>query len=184
MEIRLVKTIRTDRLLIKDMSVHYSQPKGFVGRNICYRIVCNGIRYGSIVGGSATLHLPGRHEYLGTDKSKLNNIVNNIFFHVEKVNNRYPIRHFVSDCLKTFRKQIVKDWKIKYLDDVIAFESLVELPRSGSCYKHDGWILVGQTKGFTCKRTAGTGTDSWGGKRVWNKNTSELRPKHVFVRNV
>jgi len=44
----------------------------------------------------------------------------------------------------------------------------------------DGWEMVGQTKGFTCKRVAGIGTDSWGGKRVWD--TENLRPKLVFIK--
>jgi hypothetical protein len=45
--------------------------------------------------------------------------------------------------------------------------------------KKDGWRLVGQTKGYTCKRIAGNSTDSWTGKRVWD--TKNLRPKLVFV---
>lgn len=43
-----------------------------------------------------------------------------------------------------------------------------------------GWDLVGQTKGYTCKRGAGKGTDDWSGKRVWD--TENLRPKLVFVK--
>jgi len=32
------------------MSVHYSKPGGFVGRNICYAITYAGVYYGAIVG--------------------------------------------------------------------------------------------------------------------------------------
>lgn len=77
-------------------------------------------------------------------------------------------------------KKINVDWKEKYGDEIIGFESLIEIPRTGECYRRDGWEMIGQTKGFTCKRTAGKGTDSWGGKRVWDKEN--LRPKLVFVR--
>ena len=56
--LELVK--RTDPRLLADMKIHYSQPKGFVGRNICYAILFDGIYYGGIVGGSSTLHLVGR----------------------------------------------------------------------------------------------------------------------------
>jgi hypothetical protein len=175
---------RTEPILLQNMAIHYSQPNGFVGRNICYAITYNGIRYGSIVGGSATMHLPGRDEYFDIDKSKLNNIVNNIFFHVEKQDGKYPCRYFTTKCLKVFRESILCHWPKKYKDSVLGFESLVELPRTGECYLKDGWELIGQTKGFTCKRTGGKGTDSWGGKRVWNKDVSQLRPKHVFVRKV
>ncbi len=176
----LQKVKRTDERLINNMSVHYSQPKGFVGRNICYAILYDGVYYGSIVGGSATLHLPNRNEYFKTDKSKLNGIVNNIFFHVEKVNGKYPVRCFTEKVLSLFRDTISVDWKDKYGDDVLGFESLVEIPRTGECYLRDGWQLIGQTVGYTCKRTAGKGTDNWSGRRVWN--TKDLRPKLVFVK--
>jgi hypothetical protein len=42
------------------------------------------------------------------------------------------------------------------------------------------WTCVGMTKGYTCKRIGGQGTDSWTGQRIWD--TKNLRPKLVFVR--
>ncbi len=168
---------RTDSRILENMSMHYSQPKGFVGRNICYAISYDKVYYGSIVGGSATLHLPNRNQYLNYP---LNNIVNNIFYHVEKVDNQYPERNFTVKVLKIFRERISIDWKNRYGDYVLGFESLVELPRSGNIYIRDGWLEIGVTKGYTCKRVGGEGTDSWSGKRVWN--TKELRPKKVFIK--
>ena len=169
---------RTDARILENMKNHYSQPKGFVGRNICYAILWNNKYYGSIVGGSATLHLPNREKHIGN--TNLNNIVNNIFYHVEKINNEYPKRNFAQFVLSEFRKKISNDWQNKYGDNVLFFESLVELPRTGEIYKRDGWIEIGITKGFTCKRIEGKGTDSWSGKRVWD--TKNLRPKRVFLR--
>lgn len=81
-----------------------------------------------------------------------------------------------------FEKQISIEWFEKYGDKVIGFESLVELPRTGELYRRCGWVEVGQTKGFTCKRIAGKGSDSWTGKRIWN--TKDLRPKIVFCKKV
>jgi hypothetical protein len=160
------------------MGRHYSQPKGFVGRNICYLIKYNHEAYGGIVGGSATKFLPGRNEFF--NYPSLNSIVNNIFYHIEPINNRYPIRNFTVEVLKEFRYRISVDWLEKYGDVVVGWESLVELPRTGEIYKRDGWNLVGVTKGYACKRIGGKGTDSWTGKRVWD--TKELRPKLVFCR--
>lgn len=171
---------RTDPRILKNMSIHYSQPKGFVGRNICYAVLFNGVYYGSIVGGSATLHLPNRNEFFNIDKSKLNNIINNIFFHVEKQNGEYPCRWFTVKVLQKFRETIKVDWENKYNDKVIGFETLVELPRTGECYLKDKWTLIGQTIGYTCKRTSGNGTDNWSGKRVWD--TTNLKPKLVFAK--
>jgi hypothetical protein len=181
--IRLVQIKRIDPRILADMAIHYSQPKGFVGRNICYAIMFDDVYYGAIVGGSSTLHLVGRDQFFGLTKENkrpsLNKIVNNIFYHIEKKNGKYPVRNMVPAVLKMFREQITRDWKIKYGDCVIGFESLIELPRTGEAYKRDGWIEVGITKGQTCKRIAGKGTDNWTGKRVWD--TKNLRPKRVFV---
>lgn len=160
------------------MKIHYSAPKGFVGRVICHSIEFDDIYYGHIIGGSATLHLSGRHEFLGTSKTQLNNIINNIFFHVHKVDDKYPIRNFVSEIIKQWVPIISRDWQEKYSDIVLGLETLVELPRTGECYRRAGWTEVGTTTGYTCKRTSGKGTDRWTGKRVWD--TNNLRPKKVF----
>lgn len=175
----LFRIKRTHPVLLHCMANHYSQPNGFVGRNICYEVKHNWQSYGCIVGGSSTRFLPGRDIWLEANNlnPSLESIVNNIFFHV---NGPYPYRNFVSDVIEVFRETIKEHWKNRYGDAVEAFETLVELPRSGECYKRDGWQVVGQTKGFTCKREGGLSTDNWSGKRVWN--TTDLRPKHVLMR--
>lgn len=184
--LNLISCKRTDPQILANMAIHYSQPKGFVGRNICYRIEYDNKCYGSIVGGSATLHLPGRDEFFGitpdNKKDKLLSIVNNIFYHVEPVEGKYPIRNFTVAVIKEFCQIIPTDWKARYHNDVIGFESLVELPRTGQVYQRDNWTEVGLTHGYTCKREAGKGTDSWSGKRVWD--TTNLRPKRVFCKLV
>lgn len=172
MRLEVVK--RTDPRLLANMAVHYSHPKGFVGRNICYAVLHDGIYYGGIVAGSATRFLPGRGSV------SLNNWVNNIFFHIEPFHGSYPYRNFAQSVLKTFRNVAAKDWHDKYGDSVHGFETLVEIPRTGEVYRRDGWVQVGVTKGYTCKREGGKGTDAWSGKRVWD--TQNLRPKLVFIR--
>lgn len=171
--ISLVPISRTYPKLLVNMKNHYSQPKGFVGRNICYAVVHDLNYYGAIVGGSTPKYL------VGENRPPLNNIVNNIFFHIE---GPYPIRNFSQTVLQLYRKHIELDWFLKYGDFVERHETLVELPRSGEIYRRDRWTLEGQTKGFTCKRTGGKGTDTWTGKRVWD--VDNLRPKLVFSRVV
>lgn len=184
LELRRIKN--SDPKLRRDMSVHYSAPKGFVGRNICYAVLFDEVYYGSIVAGSATLHLACRDQFFSLNSDKLamlGRIINNTFFHLEKVNGKYPLRwQFARKVLTAFRTVSVIDWQEKYGESVIGFESLVELPRAGTIYLQDGWSDVGETKGYTCKRTAGKGTDSWTGKRVWD--TKNLRPKRVMCRFV
>jgi hypothetical protein len=179
MSIELIKTSNTDWLLQERMGVHYSSPRGFVGRNICYAVFYDQVYYGHIVGGSATRFLPGRNEYFGIDISEINGIINNVFYSVSKVGGKYPIRNFTSRVVERFCEVIAYDWYWKYGDSVIGFETLVELPRTGELYRRAGWVAVGVTKGYTCKRVGGSGTDGWSGRRVWNRK--DLRPKRVFT---
>lgn len=164
------------------MRYHYSKPKGFVGRNICYAVTHEGLYYGHIVAGSATRHLPGRHDFIGTSDSNLCNIINNIFFNVSPVNGRYPIRNFTTSVVNSFVDISMLDWRDKYGDDVLGFETLIQKPRTGELYRRAGWTLVGETIGYTCKREGGKGTDSWTGRRVWN--TVDLKPKLVYCLRV
>lgn len=181
MNICLMPVLSKFDLYVSELMLrHYSQPKGFVARLLLYTVVCDGIRYGAIAAGSATKFLPGRNEFFGIAKADLNNIVNNTFFHIEKVNGRYPCRNFAQLIVKQWREMVRDEWERVYGDKVVGFETLVELPRLGTLYRRDGWRQVGITKGQTCKRTAGKGSDSWTGKRVWD--TENLKPKLVLCR--
>ena len=79
--ISLITIPKNNKYLKASMKKHYTKPKGFVGRSICYAIYYNDTYYGHIVGGSCTLFLPGRNEYFGIDKSQFQQIVNNVFYH-------------------------------------------------------------------------------------------------------
>jgi len=158
------------------MSIHYSHPKGFVGRQIIYKIFEDDKFVGAIVGGSATLHLPNRNEFFG-DKFYIGGIINNTFYHLTEHNDK----NLGTKVLKIFRQQAVKDWEERYKDKVIGFETLIELPRSGSLYKADNWTYVGTTKGYTCRRQGGiSDTEKFGGVRVWD--TKNLKPKLVYCK--
>lgn len=176
----LQQTKRTDKRLLERMEKHYSQPKGFVGRNICYAIFYGPSYYGHIVAGSATRFLPNRNEFFGITGEGLNNVINNTFFSISPIRGKYPIRNFTTEVVKLFVKIAKEDWQTIYGDLCIGFETLVEKPRTGELYRRAGWSIVGETKGYTCKRVAGVSTDSWSGKRVWNTEKEQLRPKTVF----
>lgn len=179
--IDLIRIKKSDHQLQRWMAKHYSAPKGFVGRQLIYRVSVDGVIYGAIAAGSATRFLPGREAFFGRS-IPLNNMVNNTFFHIEKQCGRYPFGNFAARVVAAWRKMVLIDWQTYYGDAVLGFETLVELPRIGTLYVCDGWTEVGVTKGQTCKRVAGISTDGWTGKRVWD--TKNLRPKRVFVRKV
>ena len=179
--LELVTTKKSDDRLLDRMKIHYSEPWGFVGRSICYAIIYSGIYYGHIVGGSATRFLPGRNAYLRVSPYYINEVVNNIFYNISKVNGEYPRRNFTSFVLASFVQKRQVDWENKYKDRVKGFEALVEKPRTGELYRRAGWKLVGETKGYTCRREAGDGGEEWGGgRRIWNRDEKSLRPKLVF----
>lgn len=179
--LELRQTKRTHKDLLVRMENHYSKPKGFVGRNICYAIFYDSIYYGHIVAGSATRFLPNRNEFLGITIEQLNNVINNIFFNICPPNGcNYPMRNFTTFVVKRFVNQAKEDWEKKYGDTCIGFETLVEKPRKGELYLRAGWTIIGETVGYTCKRVAGKGTEKWTGKRVWNTNKDDLRPKLVL----
>lgn len=134
LELEITKS--NDPKLLELMKIHYSQPKGIVGRRICYSIYYNDIYYGHIIGGSATFSLPGRKDITGN--IPLTSIVNNIFYHVSKVDDCYPLRNFTTLVVSLWRRRVSKDWEEKYGDKVLFFETLVELPRTGELYKKDG----------------------------------------------
>ena len=176
--LKLIQTKRTDERLLLRMKNHYSEPKGFVGRNICYAIYYDSLYYGHIVAGSATRFLPNRNKFFGIKLEHLNHVVNNIFYNASPAKDKYPIRNFTTKVLKLFVDMVNVDWPLKYGNNVVGFESLVEKPRTGELYKRAGWVKIGETIGYSCKRGRGKGTDSWTGKRIWN--TEQLRPKFVF----
>lgn len=176
-DLRLVP--KSDPLLKGMMPFHYSQPRSFVARSLCYQIWVTDVFYGCIVGGSATKHLPGRDKVF-PHHFDLQTVASNTFFHCFKVNGKYPARNFTTAVVLAWEERIALDWKEKYGDPVLFYETLVELPRSGELYRRAGYTEVGVTKGFTCKRTGGKGSDSWGGQRVWD--TENLRPKLVFCK--
>src|ERR1700720_48706 len=159
--IQLFRVKNSNLLLRQNMRVHYSHPMGFVGRNLCYLIYVGPDCYGSIVAGSAGMHLTGRDEFFQltkpTKKTEVQRIVNNVFFHIERISGRYP-RNFAPRVLELWRYRVAVDWPEMYGVTLLGFETLVELPRTGEAYLRDGWQEVGQTIGYTCKRIAGKGT--------------------------
>jgi len=177
--INLVMTKANDRRLLYLMDNKHYTTQGkrswFVGRKIAYAILYDGTYYGHILGGSATLHLPNRNEFLGIDQSQLNSVVNNIFYHVEKVQGKYPMRNFTSRVVEEWERLIRVDWETKYNDVVLGFETLVEPPRDGELYRRAGWAWIGTTRGRTATRIPDPDhTENWSGKRIWSDGTQKL----------
>jgi hypothetical protein len=170
------------------MAAHYTNPRQFVGRYLAYAIYCDGWYWGHIVAGNCFYGLPGRNAWFGIDKTSLNHIVNNRFFHIERDGlhgaTRYPLRNFAQAVLKAWREAVIRDWPAKYGgDSVLGFEALVEPPRTGDVYLRDGWTLLPKTtKGYKWERTTiNDGGDRWISK-LRRVETDILRPKLILLR--
>ncbi|HWB02957.1 MAG TPA: hypothetical protein VG796_08040 [Verrucomicrobiales bacterium] len=199
--ITLERISKGDLLLRLASKSHYSEPGGFVGRFLGYGVWCGSEYIGVIVAGSATMHLVGRNDYFGVTPADLNRIINNTLFHVERpwgvppfrygvtgfgisIEERrrpYPVRNITNLVLSEWRTRAARDWEETYQDSVIGFETLVQVPRTGEVYRRDGWSLVGETKGFTCRRTGGISqSEKFDGRRIWTFDPTKR--KLVFCR--
>jgi len=179
--IRIEPVAKNDPELHRLMAVHYTHPKGFVGRQLFFHITWAGTLYGCIAFGSATRYLPGRP----TSVADLTHGLNNIFYHIEKQDGRYPCRNFTTRALLLAEPLAIAAYETRYHDAVWWLESLVELPRTGDLYRKAGYREVGITKGYTCRRVGGNVlTEVFDGRRVWNMDPNSLRPKRVFLKDV
>jgi hypothetical protein len=201
--IKLERISKGDLLLRIASNNHYSEPGGFVGRFLGYAVWCSSDYLGVIVGGSATMHLVGRNAFFDIESSGLNNVINNTLFHIERPRDMppfeyirddgtlrvaerrkpYPVRNITNHILAEWRRVAKRDWENTYQNEVLGFESLVQIPRTGEVYRRDGWSLVGETKGFSCRRVGGeSATEKFDGRRVWEFDATKR--KLVFCRRV
>jgi|TARA_R100000501_G_C2616732_1_gene110257 hypothetical protein len=124
----------------------YKPSVDLVGRRIDWLIKSDGKYIGAIGVGSSVMAMKPRDDFIGWNKElRLKNLVKTC------TNWRYCLidkTTFSSKILKMFCKEARKEWKKKYGDNLVLIETLVEPPYEGICYKSNGWILVGKTKGF------------------------------------
>jgi hypothetical protein len=167
MNIELEQVKQTDSRAREYITNHYTHPRRFIGKNVTHLIKVDNSVCGVIVGGSTSFSLVGRKEFFG-ENCDIQSIINNRLFRLE--NNT---KNLATQVLKVWRKQVVKDWKSKYGDTPIGFETLVRPPLTGACYKADNWKLVGMTKGYTAR------TNWYRKTRQWIKTDKRL----VFMKN-
>jgi len=105
--ISLVRIAKSDPQLKLWMADHYSAPKGFVGRQLIYKIFVGERCYGATAAGSATRFLPGREEFFG-HQIPLNNLVNNTFFHLVR-EDKYPFRNFATKVVAFWRRMMQEE---------------------------------------------------------------------------
>lgn len=172
----------------------YKPETDIVGRciNWLIRKEDDGEIIGAIGVGSSVMAMKDRDDYIGWNKDqRLRNITKTA------TNWRFCLmeKGYGSRVLSVFLKEAKKEWKKKFKENLVLIETLIEPPYTGSCYKGNGWILVGKTKGcqFEWKEKkdvlktdqvvqkyfligGNKDTNKW--KVVVGKNT----PKYIFIK--
>lgn len=147
--IRLEQCSRTDPKYVEIRNRHYVANHGCIGRQLHYLVYIDGIEspIGIISGASAVWACKPRDDFFNiTTENRIKvigKIINNVVFRLE-----LNEKNLGSQILSLWRKRVVLDWKNKYNDEVIGFETFIfGENRFGSLYKADNWIYQGETKG-------------------------------------
>lgn len=157
-------------------SRHYTRSRGAIGRQTHYLVRLGGRVVGIVAAGEPMFRNRARDRALGLvyahDKEPPPRwLASCVAFRVEGAPHG-----FASACLAEFRAGAASDWKREYGDEIMAWETTVEPPRYGACFRKDGWRRVGRTTGRGARRPAGHGH---GRKRVFVATTRKI----VLVRD-
>lgn len=149
---------------------HYPESKGIVGRSINYLVIWHNRIVGIIGGNSPPYSVKAVDEFFGITKENRNDmlvqLLNNEVYRIIK-----PAKNLATMTLKSFRKQVKRDYLLKYSCPLIGLITFVEPPRTGAIYKADNWVFLGMTKGFGTTRR---------GKRWWDRRWVKKTPKLIF----
>ena len=145
----------------------YVKYKDMPTRNIRWLVyeTDSGNLLGSIGISSATIAVAARDKYIGWNNAqrmgRLSQLANNSRFCI--IPGAAEIKNIGTMVLKQLRIVGAKRWKEKYGDDLILLETFVQpdrdtkyhghKTRTGSVYRADNWIEVGQTKGNHIRKT-------------------------------
>jgi hypothetical protein len=149
-QIELVKCKRSNPIYQEIRDRHYVANHGCIGRQFHYLVYLNGCVVGIISGASPVWACAPRDRFFEINKDtreKLvgHHIINNVVFRLEE-----KIPNLGTQVLSKWRKQIREDWKERYGDDILGFETFIfGENRTGAMYKADNWIYVGETQGNT-----------------------------------
>ena len=129
---------------------HYLGFHRLVGTFVCYVAVLNE-QWVALLGWSwASLKNGPREKWIGWNeemkKKRLRYIINNVRFLILP---QVSIKNLASRVLSLNLKRLPSDWEKLYGHPVIMAETFVDGSRfQGTCYKAQGWMELGLTRGF------------------------------------
>lgn len=136
-------------------SYHYMGYKGVYGRYLRYLVFIDTYPVACFGWSSSAWKVKCRDDFLGvTHKERsrdLDGVVNNFRFLILPW---VKIKFLGSHLLSRMIKIVEQDWKDNFNVSVELFETFVEKDRfQGTCYQASGWKNIGETKGFTRKKS-------------------------------
>lgn len=151
---------------------HYLKGDTLVGEQLRYVAEVDGQWVALLSWSAAAYHLRDREEWLGWNaqqrRRRLALVVNNARFLILP---KVDCPNLASRVLALCTARLSADWQQAYDHPVLAVESFVDSQLfRGTCYKAQGWQLLGQTKGFERSRQ--------------DYYTEHERPKQLWVREL
>ena len=104
--------------------------------------------------GAAVLHCPPRERYIGWDHATRERGLSMV-----AGNRRFLLLPWVrlkglaSRVLGASLRRLSRDWQAAYGHPLLLAESFVDTGRKGTCYRASNWLYLGQTLGFTRRKT-------------------------------
>ena len=151
---------------------HYLKGDTLVGEQLRYVAEVDDQWVALLSWSAAAYHLRDREEWIGWNaqqrRRRLALVVNNARFLILP---KVDCPNLASRVLALCTARLSADWQQAYDHPVLAVESFVDSQLfRGTCYKAQGWQLLGQTKGFERSRQ--------------DYYTEHERPKQLWVREL
>lgn len=176
-ELKLVK--KSHKLFVKWFIEHYPKSKGIVGRQLNFLIYAYGKPIGIIGFASPPLNYLKFNEFFEFDKEAKSSENAKLFLN----NNVFRIVHteqnLATQVLKIARNKVYQLYKEIYKTNLLGLVTFVEPPRTGSLYKADNWIYIGETQGIEVKRRG----DNWLEKKYIKGDKKYIYGYKYKVRN-
>ena len=173
-EVRLLGDDETERLRFRELmgAHHYLKSDHLVGEQLRYVAHVGGQWVALLSWCAASYHLKDREDWIGwapaQRRRRLAFVANNARFLILP---GIDCPNLASRVLALGTARLSADWQNAYGHPVLAVESFVDSQLfRGTCYKAQGWQLLGATKGFERSRQ--------------DYYTEHSRPKQLWVREL
>ena len=150
--VRPIDPSETDRWQVAMRASHFLGDAGLMGEQIRYVVELDGRWCALVAWAQAALKLEARDRWIGWlpehRVKRLKFVVNNQRFLILPEFSGF--KNLASSALALNLSRLSIDWQKRYGHSVLMTETFVDPARhSGSCYRAQGWELVGLSKGFS-----------------------------------